>query len=435
MNSTDRPASRRIAGAAVKNVLLVFPLAAVTASAVAAGSLGAIGPTWRWWMVLTLSVAGLAAASTLALQQLGRIKAPGCGEAGGCVQLTGSRWGKIFGWPVSFLGTAWFASLVAFQLAGWAGRVPGLLLTAFSAGALGSLFFLSLILCYRHVCPYCLMVHSANLAAWLLLATAPQPTWSTPQNILGAAIAAGVFVATTLTLAWARARTKKASAQRRERQLQRSLRRIRRHLHRARKQHLRPQVLGRWWRGPQNAAVRLVVFSDYECPDCRRTELQLERYLVDRCNVAVTYKHFPLSRQCNRRVKSASEHRHACRAARVAEAAGVLAGSRGFLPVHSWLFHCKAVFTDQELANALPTLGFADPQAFFDAMSGPEVAKHLEEDIEEGIRLGLAGTPAVFVEGLRLEGVTNERAIPRLLESLEREAGGRRDRAGNANGR
>jgi predicted DsbA family dithiol-disulfide isomerase/uncharacterized membrane protein len=433
MNSTDRTPRKRFLATTAKVFLLGLPPAALAAVAIRAGSLAAIGPQWRWWMVLLLLGMALVSASVLALQQLGRIKAPGCGEGGGCAQLTGSRWGKVFGWPVSFLGAAWFPALVAFHVAS-PPPTPGLLLAAVSAGAVGSLLFLGIIVVYRYFCPYCLMVHSANLTAWLLVVSGP---WGGigRASVVDSVLAAAIFAATTAVLAWARSRTREASAMRRERAFQRSLRRIRKHVHRARKQHLRAQISGRWWRGPQNAAIRLEIYSDYQCPDCRRAENQLERSLAGRCDISVTYKHFPLSRQCNRRLKSPNDHRHACRAARAAEAAGLVGGSKAFLQLHSWLFHQKAEFTDQELAAVLPRIGCTDPAVFFAALDGPEVAERIRQDAEEGIRRGVVGTPAVFVEGVRLEGTTAERAIPRLLDAIGRPPVRPVSSDANANGR
>jgi predicted DsbA family dithiol-disulfide isomerase len=333
---------------------------------------------------------------------------------------------------VSFLGTAWFASLVAFHVAAWSPLVPGLLLAAVSAGAIGSLFFLGIIVRYRHLCPYCLMVHSANLAAWLLLATAPAYTWPTARTAIGAASGAAVFAAVTAILAWTRTRTKQSSARQREQRFRQSLRRIHQHLHHAPERHLRQPVGGRWWCGPTTAEIRLVVYLDYQCPDCRLAERQLEQALSGRCNVAVTYRHFPLSRQCNPRVHPSNDHRYACRAARAAEAAGLLGGNQGFLRLHAWLFHETVEFSDAELAESLPRLGFADIAAFFATMNGPDVAKNVQQDIEEATRLAVVGTPAVFVEGIRLEGATADQALPRLLNSLLDE---REPRTRNANGR
>jgi len=418
-NATKGAAAKPLVSGAATALLLLLPPMALGWTATAAGSLAAIGPQKRWGLGLLLFLLGWGASAVLALEHLGHIRAPGCTEGGACAQLNAGRWGKVFGWPLAFLGTAWFAALAVFQVSVWRQPVPGLLLLGLTVGAIGSLFFLTLILVLRHVCPYCLMVHSANLTAWLLFLTAPDRAWLAPRGLVGAALAAATFCGMTVLLACARTRTRRIVAQRREQSFQQSLRRVHRHLYQLHKHRHRAAISGRWWRGVPTAAVRLVIYSDYQCSDCRHTEAQLETALSARCEVAVTFKHFPLSHACNPRIHSLSDHPHACRAALAAEAAGQLGGNRGFLMLHDCLLQRNAVFTDAELAAALPQFGFTDPVAFFQAMHGPQAQEHLREDIEEAIRLGVVGTPAVFVEGIRLEGIMAERAIARLLESLD----------------
>lgn len=416
-----------------KLLVIMLPSGGLLAATTAAGSLGAVGSFGRWWLILALLSMSLIFSAVLSLEQLGRWKLPGCGAGGGCATLTAGPWGKIRGWPVSFLGAACFAALWAYQLAvGWRHPVPGLLVLAVSAGAVASLYFLGVMVAFRHFCPYCFIVHSGNLAAWILLASAPDWSWLTRRGIVGACIAAAVFVVTTILLASAQVVTKEVSTARHEGRFQQSVRRIRRHLHRSKRHPVLDPVAGRWWRGPQNAAIRLVVFSDYQCPDCRKTELQLHDALAGRCDAAVSYKHFPLSSECNPPVKSPGDHRHACRAARAAEAAGMLGGSEGFLRVHAWLFKRKAEFNDEQLAAMLPAMGFSDVDGFLNVMNGSEAAKRVKRDIAEGIALGVSGTPAVFVNGVRLEGATADRAISRLLEAVGR---GANTRWAHANGR
>lgn len=397
----------------------VLPPALALAAAVAAAWLAPLSAFDRWWLVLTLWGASLAAALVLSLRQLGRLRLPGCGAGGGCDELTGGRWGKIGGWPVSFLGTAFFAALWAFALsAGWREPLPGLLLLAVAAGGAGSLFFIGVMAAWGHVCPYCIAVHTGNLAACGLLSATGAWQFLGGHGVVGAVVGLGVFAATALLLGSAQTVAREASAARREREFQRSLRRIRRHLHRSKRHPGLDPVVGRWWRGPLNAPVRLVVFSDYQCPDCRRAELQLRDALAGRCDVSVGYKHFPLSRECNPRVRSPGDHRHACRAARIAETAGRLGQTDGFLRMHAWLFRRKAEFTDEELAEALPGLGFTDVATFFRVSNDPAIAEQVKRDVEEGQSLRLAGTPALFVNGVPLQGATADRAVLRLVEAV-----------------
>lgn len=65
--------------------------------------------------------------------------------------------------------------------------------------------------------------------------------------------------------------------------------------------------------GPDNAAVTIVEFGDYECPFCRRLEPALRALLAEYSEeVAIVYRHVPLT-----------YHEHAYQAARLAECAAV----------------------------------------------------------------------------------------------------------------
>ena len=75
------------------------------------------------------------AAVMLVVRHLGHLQLPGCGPESGCAELAAGRFGNVFGWPVSHLGTAWFAAmLVTWLIAGWRPSA-GCLARPASAGA------------------------------------------------------------------------------------------------------------------------------------------------------------------------------------------------------------------------------------------------------------------------------------------------------------
>src|SRR5690606_27324872 len=102
---------------------------------------------------------------------------------------------------------------------------------------------------------------------------------------------------------------------------------------------------GRYRHGPEVVPVRIVVFTDYQCPDCDQLDQTLEGLIQGRPDVAVSVKHFPFSKACNPNVPR-EMHPNACWAARAAEAAGVLRGRDGFWAMHRWLFSRRGSFTD-----------------------------------------------------------------------------------------
>src|SRR6185295_4441596 len=76
---------------------------------------------------------------------------------------------------------------------------------------------------------------------------------------------------------------------------------------------------GRYRMGPEVAPIRVVMFTGYQCPDCRKMEPQVEELLKTRKDVSISIKHFPFCPDCNRHTPMMQPN--GCWAARAAEAA------------------------------------------------------------------------------------------------------------------
>ncbi|MBL8990887.1 MAG: hypothetical protein JNJ48_04825, partial [Phycisphaerae bacterium] len=82
----------------------------------------------RWATYPRLTAAGgvllavaLVMSLLLSLEALGALSLPGCGQGSPCARAAASAWGSVpgLGWPVSFLGLAYFAgALAAWAMAG-----------------------------------------------------------------------------------------------------------------------------------------------------------------------------------------------------------------------------------------------------------------------------------------------------------------------------
>jgi protein-disulfide isomerase len=161
---------------------------------------------------------------------------------------------------------------------------------------------------------------------------------------------------------------------------------------------------GRYRIGPEKAGVRVVIFTDYQCPDCKRIEGQLEGILATSDNISMSVKHWPFCPDCNPTPNVPNMHPNACWAARAAETAGMLYGAEGFHKMHKWLFERSGLFrTQEELEVGLRACGM-DPARFLPVMTGDEPLKAIRADIEEGNALGLMRTPMIFINGVELKG-------------------------------
>lgn len=174
---------------------------------------------------------------------------------------------------------------------------------------------------------------------------------------------------------------------------------------------------GRYRVGPEKAAIRIVAFSSYQCPDCKRIEDQFEQLLEERDDVSFSMMHFPMSSLCNEYMNGANPQPNSCWAARAAETAGILRGTEGFWEMHQWLFSVSGAFTQEALLRQLRSMGY-DPNEFIRIMTSAETEQRVKGDIELARALGLHYTPMIFVNGVELKGWFARDAVLRTVEAV-----------------
>ena len=153
--------------------------------------------------------------------------------------------------------------------------------------------------------------------------------------------------------------------------------------------------------GATQTTLDVVVFSDFECPSCKRFAVFLEEQaqpLFDG-HIKTVFKHYPLDSACNGRVLK-TVHPQACAAMSMAEAARMLGGNPAFWQAHDYLYKHRDTLAQGKLTpDAVAAELHLDPAAFREAMSSQAVATRVAEDIDQAKLCDIKGTPAVFVEG------------------------------------
>ncbi len=177
---------------------------------------------------------------------------------------------------------------------------------------------------------------------------------------------------------------------------------------------------GRYRLGPEKAAIRVVAITDYQCPACRNVEASLQDLARRYDGLSLSIKHFPACPDCNDRFLDMEMHPNACRAARAAEAAGLLWGDEGFWELHNWLFEHHGEFTLGELREQVRAMG-RDTSKFMRLMEDDKTLALIKEDIEEAVALGLQYTPMVFINGVELKGTQARNAVVRAIDALAAE--------------
>jgi len=173
--------------------------------------------------------------------------------------------------------------------------------------------------------------------------------------------------------------------------------------------HHRPRV------GSPGAPVQLVVFEDFQCPFCRRTAAVLPDVLETFDDeVSLVFKHFPLR-----------QHEHA-RAAALAATAAKQQGK--FWEMHDALFEHQASLDDDRIREIAADIGL-DMEQFERDIESPKIVAIVDEDIEDGRRAELPGTPTIYINGRDIgDDLSANRLERRIALELELVSADSRDK-------
>jgi protein-disulfide isomerase len=143
-------------------------------------------------------------------------------------------------------------------------------------------------------------------------------------------------------------------------------------------------------KGPADARITLVEFSDFECPYCSKAALKVQAILdAYPKDARLVYKQYPLP-----------DHPHAKMAAEAALAA--LAQDK-FWPMHDKLFANGRHLSAETIAGIAKDIGL-DMEKFQADMQSASVKQALRKDIADGDKVDIQGTPTIFVNGKRYNG-------------------------------
>lgn len=143
--------------------------------------------------------------------------------------------------------------------------------------------------------------------------------------------------------------------------------------------------------GPSDAKVTIIAFEDFACPFSGKAwlvEKQMKEEFGDQ--VRFVYRDSPIP----------SIHPIATEAAQ----AGECADQQG----HFWEMH-DLLFTYQESLSSLKIDELAvkaglNLTTFATCMNDPQTAQEVQNDMDDGVRAGVSGTPTYFFNGILVEG-------------------------------
>lgn len=155
-------------------------------------------------------------------------------------------------------------------------------------------------------------------------------------------------------------------------------------------------------RGPADAKVTIVEFSDFECPFCSRARDTVEQVMqAYPGKVRLVFRQFPLS-----------FHPRAPKAAE----ASLCANEQGrFWEYHDELFKNQKSLEVAQLKEHAKSVGL-DEKKFTECLDSNKFQKTVQEDMQAGSMVGVSGTPAFFINGIPLSGAQPLEEFKRVID-------------------
>ncbi len=168
-------------------------------------------------------------------------------------------------------------------------------------------------------------------------------------------------------------------------------------------------------KGPRDAKVTIIEYSDFECPFCARFHKTMNEIMQEEDDVAWVYRQFPLD----------SLHpKFARKAAIASECVAKLGGNDAF-----WKFTDEYMRTtpsnemwnfDEELPRLVEFAG-VNKDEFDTCFAGGEFDKHVQDDVNNAIATGGRGTPWSVVitasgDTLPLSGAQPKEVVKQIIE-------------------
>lgn len=161
-------------------------------------------------------------------------------------------------------------------------------------------------------------------------------------------------------------------------------------------------------KGKDNAKVTIQIFSDFQCPFCKRVEptlKQIEKDFPDQ--VKLVWRHMPLA-----------FHQDAPLASQAAAEAFAQKGNNGFWEYHDKLFEAQGTpdgIKRPNLEKIAEEMGL-NMTKFKAALDGSTHKADIDADMAVAKQAGISGTPAFAINGYFLSGAQPYPAFKRIIQ-------------------
>lgn len=323
-----------------------------------------------------------------------------------CESALHSDFADIFGIPIALLGAAFYAGIVVLAFFDPRSqrqstrpfRPAAISTTLFGAGVVYSIFLAVVSLVdVGTICPFCAMLYGVNILG-LLTSCLWAGQW--PKQIVVAqfddtnafyngwtglfCLVYGVVLVLGMMLVDAEIGDRVAEQQRTAEATQDDVETIDPDRYRSARAPAK---------GPEDAPVHLVEFSNFTCPFCRELAGEVGQ-LADAYEdeLRVEFRHFPLETQQYSRL--------------AAKAAHCADEQDQFWPMHDRLFANQQELSPGLIDESAEQMRL-DIEAFEACLDDEQTGERIDDDLEAASEVGVGGTPTFFINGRRYEGVVS----------------------------
>ena len=156
-------------------------------------------------------------------------------------------------------------------------------------------------------------------------------------------------------------------------------------------------------KGPVDARITIVEFSDFECPYCSLAVKEVYTLMAAYPNdMKLIFKQFPLSMHPN---------------ASMAAAASLAAKEQGkFWEMHDLMFANFRKISPDNILTWAKQIGL-DSERFKKDFTSPKYQAVVQKDVADGEAVGVYGTPAFFINGKHYNGPVTSESLKPILDA------------------
>ena len=151
--------------------------------------------------------------------------------------------------------------------------------------------------------------------------------------------------------------------------------------------------------GNPDAKVKIVVFSDFQCPACKLLASNIKTFLLEnKSDISFSFLNYPLDSSINKYIKH-ELHKFSG----ISAMAGVCAAEQGkFWEFHDELFKNQTSINREFLTETAIRLGL-DMNQYNECMASEETRQKVVSNIETAKGINISSTPSIFINGRKVK--------------------------------